>query len=55
MVCIEDLPHKYKLSVMVSDRYSIRDTQVYDDVTGRFVTADEIIENMGVMWQDVQI
>ena len=47
MVCIEDLPHKYKLGVMDSNRYSIRNTRVHDDVAGRFVTADDIIENMG--------
>ena len=46
MVCIEDLPQKYKLSVMESDRYSIRDTQVHDDVSGRFATMDDIVENM---------
>ena len=46
MVCIEDLPPKYKLHVMGSDRYSIRDTQVHDDVSGRFVTVDDIVENM---------
>ena len=46
MVCIEDLPHKYKLSVMDSDRYSIRDTQVHDDVSGRFATIEDIVDNM---------
>ena len=46
MVCIADLPQKYKLMVMESDRYSIRDTRVYDDVSGRFATVDDIVENM---------
>lgn len=46
MVCIEDLPQKYKLYVMDSDRYSIRNTQVHDDVSGRFATVDDIVENM---------
>ena len=46
MVCIEDLPQKHKLYVMGSGRYSIRDTQVHDDVSGRFVTVEDIVENM---------
>ena len=45
MVCIADLPQKYKLMVMGSDRYSIRDTQVHDDVFRRFVTVDDIVED----------
>lgn len=46
MVMITDLPQKYKLHVMGSDRYSIRDTQVHDDVSGRFVDVVDIVENM---------
>lgn len=46
MVRIADLPQKYKLTVMDSDRYSIRDTRVYDDVAGRFVTMEDLVENM---------
>ena len=46
MVCIEDLPQKYKLYVMDSDRYSIRDTRVHDDVSGQFVTVDDIVDNL---------
>ena len=45
MVCIEDLPQKYKLLVMGSDRYSIRNTRVHDDVSGRFVTVEDIVDN----------
>lgn len=46
MVCIEDLPQKYKLHVMGSDRYSIRNTHIYDNVLGQVVTVDDIVENM---------
>ena len=46
MVCIGNLPQKYKLHVMDSDQYSIRDTRIHDDVAGRFVTADDIAEDM---------
>jgi hypothetical protein len=46
MVCIEDLPQKYKLHVMDSDRYSIRGAQVHDDVSGQFVAVGDIVENM---------
>lgn len=46
MVGIVDLPRKYKLYVMGSNRYSIRDTQIHDDVTGQFATIDGIIENV---------
>ena len=46
MVCITDLPQKYRLHVLGSDRYSIRDTQIHDHVAGRFVTVDDIVEDM---------
>lgn len=46
MVKLSDLTPKQRLHVMDSDRYSIRDTQVHDDVTGRFVTVDDIVDNL---------
>lgn len=50
MVELSDLTPKQRSHVMDSDRYSIRDARVHDDVAGRFVAADEIVENMGEMW-----
>lgn len=43
MVSIADLSPRQKLYVMGSDRYSIRNAEVFDDVTGRFVNVDEIM------------
>ena len=42
MVKLDDLTPIQKHRVMGSDRYSIRGAEVYDDVAGRFVTADDI-------------
>ena len=46
MVSITEIPYMQHLHVMGSERYSIRDTQIHDDVAGRFVTADDIAEDM---------
>ncbi len=46
MVGITEIPHKQQLHVIGSDRYTIRDTRVHDDVLGRFVEVDDIVENM---------
>jgi hypothetical protein len=43
MVSIADLSPRQKLYVMESGRYSIRNAEVFDDVTGRFVNVDEIM------------
>lgn len=42
MVVIADLSHRQRLHVMLSDRYSIRNTQVFDEATERFISADDI-------------
>ena len=46
MVRIIDIAYKQSLHVIESDRYSIRNAQIHDDVAGRFVTVDEIAEDM---------
>ena len=45
MVKISDLTAHQRHTVMGSDRYSIRGAEVYDDVAGRFVTADDLEEH----------
>lgn len=42
MVGITEIPHRQWLHVMGSDRYSVRNAQIYDDVSGRFVETDDI-------------
>ena len=44
MVTLTGLSDRQKICVMGSDRYSIRDTEVFDEVMDRFVDIDEIGE-----------
>lgn len=44
MVRIIDITYKQSLHVIESDRYSIRNAQIHDDVAGRFVTMDDVNE-----------
>ena len=44
MVNIARLSDRQKLHVLGSDRYSIRNTEVFDEVMGRYVNIDEIGE-----------
>ena len=43
---IKDLTHQQRTYILGSDRYSIRNTHIHDDILGRSVTADDIVENM---------
>jgi len=45
MVSVADLSPRQKLYVMDSGRYSIRNAKIFDDVIGRFVNVDEILQN----------
>ena len=45
MAAIADLTDRQKLHVLGSEKYSIRHGDVFDDVIGRHVNADEITED----------
>lgn len=47
MVTIADIPQKQRLHVMGSGRYSVRHAHVFDEITNRLITADDI-ESMEV-------
>jgi hypothetical protein len=42
MVGITEIPHRQWLHVMGSDRYSVRNAHVFDDVANRFIASDDI-------------